>query len=132
MPIHRVNQFLLAVAISASLTSALLADNSAVVGTWNVTIEDDYFEDADLEITLIIEEDEDGELTGTWESDRGEDDIEDVEWDGKTLRFVRELEFAGRDVDIEHRAKVTGDTLKGEMELPRRDVEFSGKRENED
>jgi hypothetical protein len=132
MPIQLVNRFLLAVAFSASLTSAVLADNAAVLGTWNITIEDDDFEEADLEITLEIEEDEDGELTGTWESERSDDDIEDVEWDGKTLSFVRELEFMGGDIEVEHTAEVTGDTLEGEMEFPRRDIEFSGEREDED
>ena len=130
MPIQLVNRFLLAVAIGASLTSVVLADNAAVLGTWNITIEDDDFEEADLEITLEIEEDDDGELTGTWESERGDDDIEDVEWDGKTLSFVRELYFAGRDIEVEHTAEVTGDTLEGEMEFPRRDIEFSGERED--
>jgi hypothetical protein len=121
------NRLLLAVIFSACLTTVALADNSAVLGEWDITIEDDYFDEADLEITLVIEE-EDGELTGTWESERGDDDLEDVEWNGKTLSFVRELEFMGRDVDVEHTAKVTGDTLEGEMELPRREVDFSGER----
>ena len=132
MPIQLLKRFLLALAFSACLTPALAANNSAVLGTWNITIEDEDFEEADLEITLEIEEDDDGELTGTWETDRDDYDLEDLEWDGVTLSFVRELEIMGRDFDVEHSAKVTGDTLEGEMELPRREVEFSGEREDDD
>jgi len=127
MLIRLLNRLLIAVVFSTCLTTVAHADNSAVLGEWDITIEDDYFNEADIEITLVIEED-DGELTGTWESERGDDDIEDVEWNGKTLSFVRELEFMGRDVDVEHTAKVTGDSLEGEMEFPRREIDFSGER----
>ena len=132
MPIQLLKRFLFALAFSACLTPALAADNSAVLGTWNITIDDEDFEEADLEITLEIEEDDDGELTGTWETDRDDYDLEDLEWDGVRLSFVRELEFMGRDMEVEHSAKVTGDTLEGEMEFPRSEVEFSGEREDDD
>ena len=92
-------------------------------------VEESDFEDADLEITLEIEVGEDGKLTGSWSTPRGDDDIEDVKWDGKTLSFVRIVEVLGREVDVEHTAKVTGDSLEGEIEYPRREVAFSGKRE---
>lgn len=127
---HRV-RFLLALAFTASLTSAAFADNADVVGIWAITIEDDYLGEADIEITLEIEEDDDGELTGVWDTPRGEDDLEDVEFDGKTLTFVRIVEWRGRDIEVEHTAKVKGDTLEGEMELPRREIEFSGEREED-
>lgn len=136
MPMQLGNRFLLAVAFSASLTSVVLADNAAVVGTWHITIEDagfggfDDFDDQDLEITLEIEETKGGGLTGSWNGEHGDDDLEDVEWDGKELSFVRVIDFGGDDVEVEHTAEITGNTLEGEMELPLREIEFSGKREN--
>jgi hypothetical protein len=126
---HRL-RFLLALAFTATLASAALADNAAVVGTWEITIEDDYFDEADLEITLEIEEDEEGKLTATWSTPRGDDDLEDVKWNGKKLTFVRFLDFGGREIEVEHWAKVKGDTLEGKIEMRRRDVEFSGQREH--
>ena len=127
---HRI-RFLAVLAFAVCLTSAALADDAAVLGTWNITIDDEDFEDADLEITLVIEKDEDGGLTGTWETERGEDDLEDVEWDGKRLTFLRLVEVLDREVEVEHTARIKGDTLEGEMELPLREVEFSGKREKD-
>jgi hypothetical protein len=132
MPIQLLNRFLLAATISLSLTSIALADNSAVLGSWAITIEDGGFDDVGMETTLVIEEDDDGSLTGVWETDRGDDDLEDVTWDGKTLSFVRYIEILGDEVEVEHTATVDGDTLEGDMEGPRRDFEFSGERELED
>ena len=129
MSIHQRVSCVSALAFTALLASAALADNKAVLGIWEITIEASDFEDADVEITLEIEEGEDGKLTGTWDTPRGDEDLEDVEWDGKTLTFVRVVEVLGREVDVEHTATVTGDTLEGEMEFPRREVEFSGKRD---
>lgn len=125
---HRLSCFS-ALAFTALLASAALADNKAVLGKWEITIEASDFEDADVEITLEIEEDEDGKLTATWTTPRGDEDLEDVKWNGKKLKFVRIVEVLGREIDVEHTAKVTGDTLEGEMEFPRREVDFSGKRE---
>ena len=131
MSIQQRLRFVLALAFTASLTSAALAaDNKAVVGKWEITIEASDFEEADVEITLEIEQDKDGSLTGTWTTPRGDDDLEDVEWDGKTLTFTREIDFRGREIEVEHTAKVTGDTLEGEMEFPRTEVDFSGKRKH--
>ena len=131
MSIRQRIRFLPVLALAVLLTSAALADDAAVLGTWEITIDDEDFEDADLEITLVIEKDEDGGLTGTWTTERGEDDLEDVEWDGKELTFLRLLEVLDREVEVEHTARIKGDTLEGEMELPLREVEFSGKREKD-
>lgn len=130
MSIPRKLSCLSALAFTALLASAALADNKAVLGKWEITIEASDFEDADVEITLDIEEGEGGKLTGTWATPRGDEDLEDVKWDGKTLTFVRIVEVLGREVDVEHTAKVTGESLEGEMEFPRREVGFSGKREH--
>ena len=131
MSIRHSIRFLPVLAVAVFLTSAAFADDAAVLGTWSITIDDEDFEDADLEITLIIEKDEDGGLTGTWETERGEDDLEDVEWNGKKLTFLRLVEVLDREVEVEHTARIKGDTLEGEMELPLREVEFSGKREKD-
>jgi hypothetical protein len=130
MSIQQKLSCLSALAFTALLASAALADNKAVLGSWEITIEASDFEDADVEITLEIEEDEDGKLTATWTTPRGDEDLEDVKWNGKKLKFVRIVEVLGREIDVEHTAKVTGDSLEGEMEFPRRDVDFSGKREH--
>jgi hypothetical protein len=121
---------LLAIAFSASLTSTVLADNAAVVGTWNITIEDNGFYEGDLDIMLEIKETKDGGLTGTWDGEHGDDDLEDVEWDGEELSFVRVIELGGSDLEVEHTAEITGNTLEGEMELPLREIEFTGRRED--
>jgi hypothetical protein len=115
---------------SAALAGTKAADHKAVLGEWEITIERSDFEDADVEITLEIEEDEDGQLIGTWNTPRGDEDLEDVEWDGKKLTFVRVVEVLGREVDVEHTVKIKGNKLEGEMEFPRRDVDFSGRRED--
>jgi hypothetical protein len=130
MSTRLASRFLLAVAFSATLAPAVFADNAAVLGTWNITIEDGGFDEEDLDITLEIEESADGSLTGTWNSERGDDDLEDVEWDGKELSFVRIVEVFDEDLEVEHTAEITGDTLEGEMDMPLRDVEFSGERED--
>jgi len=129
MSIPKKLRCLSAFAFTALLASAALADNKAVLGNWEITLEASDFEDADVEITLEIEEGEGGKLAATWTTPRGDEDLEDVKWDGKTLTFVRIVEVLGREVEVEHTAKVTGDSLQGEMEFPRREVGFSGKRE---
>ena len=129
MSIPKKLRCLSALAFTALLASAALADNKAVLGNWEITLEASDFEDADVEITLEIEEGEGGKLAATWTTPRGDEDLEDVKWDGKTLTFVRIVEVLGREVEVEHTAKVTGDSLQGEMEFPRREVGFSGKRE---
>ena len=106
MSIRHSIRFLPVLAVAVFLTSAAFADDAAVLGTWSITIDDEDFEDADLEITLIIEKDEDGGLTGTWETERGEDDLEDVEWNGKKLTFLRLVEVLDREVEVEHTARI--------------------------
>lgn len=115
---------------SAGFADHKAADHKAVLGEWKITIERSDFEDADVEITLEIEEDDDGTLIATWITPRGDEELEDVEWNGKKLTFVRVVEVFGREVDVEHTAKIKGDKLDGEMEFPRRSVDFSGKREH--
>jgi hypothetical protein len=116
----------LAIVLTASLVpAALAADNAAVLGKWTVSM---TMQDQPVEVALEIKEAEGGGLTGTWTSPRGADTLTDVKWDGQELTFSRTVNRQGQKFQIQHSAKITGDSLEGKMILPQREIPFSGKR----
>ena len=115
----------LAVAIvTVAASGADAADNSNVVGTWNLEL---TYEGELQKITLEIRE-ENGKLAGTWVGPHRTNPLEDFTWDGTTLTFVRNVNREGTPVALKHKATVNGDDMKGTITQPQGDVPFSAKR----
>jgi hypothetical protein len=103
---------------------AWAADNAVVVGKWTLTSE---MRGQQVESTLEITE-TDGTLAGSYTSQRGTDQLADVQWDGTKLTFKRNLDLGGNAITLEYSATVTADAMEGTVTSPRGDSPFSGKR----
>lgn len=109
---------------ASAACAADAADNSKVVGTWNLELE---YEGEKQSIKVEIREDA-GKLAGTWVGPHRTNPLEDFTWDGKTLAFVRNVNREGTPVALEHKATVDGDDMKGTITQPQGEVPFTAKR----
>lgn len=97
------------------------ADNSAVVGKWDIELN---FQGQGVMINLTITENGD-ELGGTWASPRGSTPLSDVSFVGDTLSFSREG-FQGGVTQMS--LKLEGNTLTGSITTPGGDLPIVAKK----
>ena len=121
--------------LALTLTAAALAtsradasDNAGVVGTWNLELE---FQGQKQSIELVIRQ-TDGELAGTWIGPHRTNELDDVNWDGTTLTFVRNRNRQGTPVALRTRATVVGDDMKGTITQPEGEISMTGKRAHDE
>ena len=100
---------------------------SRAVGNWELKYK---FGDREITSTLAITENKEGELTGQWQSQRGESKITDLQFDRRErkLTFKRESKFQDRQFESTFEATIGGDnTLTGVMKSDRGEVQVEGK-----
>ncbi len=101
---------------------AMAADS--VAGKWQGTLETQRGAN---EVTLEFKG-SDEELQGTWTGPRGTSDLENVEYKGGNLTFVRNVEMQGNAFTLDFKATVDGDTMNVTMKTPRGERKFTATR----
>ena len=100
---------------------------SRAVGNWELKYK---FGDREITSTLAITENKEGELTGQWQSQRGENKITDLQFDRRErkLTFKRERKFQDRQFESTFEGTIGRDnTLSGVMKSDRGEAQVEGK-----
>ena len=98
----------------------LAADNSAVLGQWDLSLN---LQGNEIPVKLTITEDADG-LGGTWAGPQATNVLSDVSLAGDTLSFSMQTQQGSLEVSFE----LEGDTLSGGLSTPRGDLPVTGKK----
>jgi len=95
---------------------------SDITGQWKMVTS---FNGQEIEATMSLEF-KGGKATGTWKSMGQEMDLNNISFDGKTLKFTRTM---GRDgMELNYEGTVDGDAVKGQYVLPRSEFQCNGTR----
>ena len=99
------------------------------VGRWEMK-----FKIGEREITtkLIVTTGEEGEIKGEWESQWGEHEITEIDYERGKLTFKRKSKFEDRDWESSFEGDVRGDTLTGKIKSEWGEVDVEGTRVNGD
>ncbi len=108
--------------LSLLLTSGgvFAADNSAVLGQWDLTLN---LQGNEFPVKLTITEDGDG-LGGTWAGPQATNVLSDVSLAGDTLSFSMQTQQGSLNVSFE----LEGDTLSGGLSTPQGNLPIVGKK----
>jgi len=96
------------------------ADNSAVLGQWDLTLN---LQGNEVPVKLTITEDGDG-LGGTWAGPQATNTLSDVSLAGDTLSFSMQTQAGSLDISFE----LEGDTLNGGLSTPQGNLPVVGKK----
>jgi len=77
--------------------------------------------------TLVIKAGKEGELTAQWQSQRGEHEITDLQYERGTLTFKRKSKFGDREWESTFEGTVRRDTLTGAFKSERGEITAEGK-----
>ena len=94
------------------------------VGSWEMK-----YQIGDREITskLDIKVDKEGNLTGQWQSRRGESEVTNLQYERGKLTFKRISTYQDRKREMTFEGNVRGDTLSGMIKSERGEIEVEGK-----
>jgi len=94
------------------------------VGSWEMK-----YQIGEREITskLVVKVDKEGNLTGQWQSRRGESEVTDLQYERGKLTFKRTSTYQDRKREYTFEGNVWGDTLSGMIKSERGEVEVEGK-----
>ena len=98
----------------------LAADNSAVLGQWDLSLN---LQGNEIPVKLTITKDGDG-LSGTWAGPQATNVLSDVSLAGDTLSFSMQTQQGALKVSFE----LEGDTLSGGLSTPQGDLPVTGKK----
>jgi hypothetical protein len=85
------------------------------------------FGEREITSKLIIKADKEGNLTGQWESRRGESEVTDLQYERGKLTFKRISTYQDRKREMTFEGNVQGDTLTGTIKSERGEIEVAGK-----
>lgn len=105
---------------------ALQHPGDEFLGTWMIEMN---MRGNTINAALTILRTEDGELAGSWSSDRGSSDLHDVKYEDGKLTFQRTLSTPRGEMSIDHEARIKNDKIEGSMKTPRGSIPFSGTRD---
>ena len=94
------------------------------VGSWEMK-----YKIGEREVTskLIVNADKEGKLTAQWQSQRGESEITDVQYERGNLTFKRKSTYQDSQRESAFEGTVQGDTLSGVMKSERGEITVEGK-----
>jgi hypothetical protein len=95
------------------------------VGSWEMKLKRG---EREFTSTLVVSADEEGKLTAEWQSQRGEHEITDVEYEGDKLAFRRKSKMRGRERKSTFEGTVKGERLSGVLQSERGEITAEGKR----
>lgn len=96
---------------------------SRAVGNWELKYK---FGDREITSTLAIKPGKEGELTGEWQSRRGESKVGDLQYERGKLTFKREGNYQGQQFESTFEGTIRGDTLTGAIKSERGEVPVEG------
>jgi len=97
---------------------------SRAVGNWAMTLK---MGEREFTSTLIVKADKEGKLTAQWQSQRGESEITDLQYERGNLTFKRKSTYQDRERESAFEGTVRGDTLSGVMKSERGEITVEGK-----
>jgi hypothetical protein len=96
---------------------------SRVVGNWELKYK---FGDREITTTLAIKPNKEGELTGEWQSQRGESKITDLQYERGKLTFKREGTYQDRKFESTFEGSIQRGALTGMIKSERGEVPVEG------
>ena len=95
------------------------------VGNWEMKFK---IGDRDITTTLTVKADKEGELTAEWQSEWGEHEITDIQYERGNLTFKRKSKFQDRQMESTFEGTIERDnTLTGVIKSEMGDVQVEGK-----
>ena len=97
---------------------------SRAAGTWQMKFK---IGDQDITTTLVVKAGKEGKLTAQWQSQWGEHEITDIQYERGKLTFKRTSKFQERQLDSTFEGTIRGDTLSGVISSEMGEVQAEGK-----
>ena len=94
------------------------------VGGWEMKLK---MGEREFTSKLIVNVDKEGKLTGQWQSQRGESEITDLQYERGKLTFKRKSTYQDRERESTFEGTVQGDTLSGVIKSERGEITAEGK-----
>ncbi len=94
------------------------------VGNWEIKFK---IGERDITTTLVVKAGKEGELTAEWQSQWGEHEITDLQYERGKLTFKRKSKFQERQFDSTFEGTIRGDTLSGVIKSEMGEVQAEGK-----
>jgi len=94
------------------------------VGSWALTLK---MGDREFTSTLVVKVDKEGNLTGLWQSQRGESEVTDLQYERGKLNFKRISTYQDTKRESTFEGTLQGDTLSGVMKSERGEITVEGK-----
>ncbi len=94
------------------------------VGNWDLNYK---VGDRDITSKLVVKVNKEGNLTGQWQSRRGESKVTDLQYERGKLTFKRTSTYQDRKREYTFEGTVRGDTLSGVMKSERGEITVEGK-----
>lgn len=94
------------------------------VGSWALTLK---MGEREFTSTLVVKVDKEGNLTGQWQSRRGESEVTDLQYQRGKLNFKRTSTYQDTKRESTFEGTVRGDTLSGVMKSERGEITVEGK-----
>jgi hypothetical protein len=94
------------------------------VGSWEMKFK---IGDQDITTTLIVKAGKEGKLTAEWQSQWGEHEITEIQYERGKLNFKRTSKFQERQLDSTFEGTIRGDTLSGVISSEMGEVQAEGK-----
>ena len=95
------------------------------VGSWEMKYK---VGERDITSTLVVKADKEGELTAQWQSQQGEHEITDVQYERGNLTFKRKSKIQDREWESTFEGTVQRDTLSGVFKSERGEITAEGTR----
>ncbi|MBI1784658.1 hypothetical protein HYR69_05890, partial [Candidatus Sumerlaeota bacterium] len=117
---------LLAAALLLGAGSAWAGGASAILGDWAMKM--DYqgnLIDAKLNFT-----EKDGKLAGKWSSQRGDNELTNIKFEGNKVTFTRTIKLQDQTFDLEYEGVIEGDKITGKYTTPMGDMTANGVRQS--
>jgi len=94
------------------------------VGSWEMKLK---MGEREFTSKLIVNVDKEGKLTAQWQSQRGESEITDLQYERGKLTFKRKSTYQDRERESTFEGTVRGDTLSGVIKSERGEITAEGK-----
>jgi hypothetical protein len=109
----------------AALQGGAKTGPEAICGEWKMTVTMLAREIVDK---LVISKNDDGSLAGKWVSERGENTISDMKFEGGKLTFTRKSKFGQRERQFTYEGTLEGNQIKGVFKSERGETATTGTR----
>jgi hypothetical protein len=95
------------------------------VGSWELKLK---MGEREFPATFVVTTDKEGKLTAQWQSQRGEHEITDVQYERGKLNFKRKSKIQDRQWESAFNGTIQEDKLSGVIKSERREITVEGKR----